>query len=84
VAAVLAHGFNNTIGLVTFYLIGPIYGLWRFCKGSAREVGPPPLRWPRPHHVVAHRVLNRRRWAMQVIKAAALPASAATNAQPPG
>jgi uncharacterized protein len=27
-AAVLAHGFNNTMGLVTFYLIGPIYGLW--------------------------------------------------------
>jgi membrane protease YdiL (CAAX protease family) len=27
-AAVLAHGFNNTIGMVTFYLIGPIYGLW--------------------------------------------------------
>ena len=27
-AAVLGHGFNNTIGLVTFYLIGPIYGLW--------------------------------------------------------
>jgi membrane protease YdiL (CAAX protease family) len=27
-AAVLGHGFNNTIGLVTFYLAGPIYGLW--------------------------------------------------------
>jgi membrane protease YdiL (CAAX protease family) len=27
-AAVLAHGFDNTIGLVTFYFIGPIYGLW--------------------------------------------------------
>jgi uncharacterized protein len=27
-AAVLAHGFNNTMGLVTFYFIGPIYGLW--------------------------------------------------------
>jgi uncharacterized protein len=27
-AAVLGHGFNNTLGLVTFYLIGPIYGLW--------------------------------------------------------
>ena len=24
-AAVLAHGFNNTIGLVTFFLVGPIY-----------------------------------------------------------
>lgn len=27
-ASVLAHGFNNTIGIVTFFLIGPIYGLW--------------------------------------------------------
>jgi len=27
-AAVLAHGFNNTIGLCTFYLVGPVYGLW--------------------------------------------------------
>jgi len=27
-AAVLAHGFNNTIGLIAFFLIGPIYGLW--------------------------------------------------------
>jgi hypothetical protein len=27
-AAVLAHGFNNTIGLVTFFFVGPIYGLW--------------------------------------------------------
>ena len=27
-AAVLGHGFNNTIGLVTFYFVGPIYGLW--------------------------------------------------------
>jgi membrane protease YdiL (CAAX protease family) len=27
-AAVLAHGFNNTLGLVTFYLVGPVYGLW--------------------------------------------------------
>jgi membrane protease YdiL (CAAX protease family) len=27
-AAVLAHGFNNTIGLVTFFFAGPIYGLW--------------------------------------------------------
>jgi membrane protease YdiL (CAAX protease family) len=23
----LAHGFNNTIELVTFYFVGPIYGL---------------------------------------------------------
>jgi membrane protease YdiL (CAAX protease family) len=27
-AAVLGHGFNNTIGLVSFYLVGPMYGLW--------------------------------------------------------
>lgn len=27
-ASVLAHGFNNTIGFVTFYLVGPVYGLW--------------------------------------------------------
>lgn len=27
-ASVLAHGFNNTIGLITFFLLGPIYGLW--------------------------------------------------------
>jgi membrane protease YdiL (CAAX protease family) len=27
-ASVLAHGFNNTIGIVTFFLIGPVYGLW--------------------------------------------------------
>ena len=27
-AAVLGHGFNNTIGLGTFYLVGPVYGLW--------------------------------------------------------
>lgn len=27
-ASVLAHGFNNTIGLVAYYLVGPIYGLW--------------------------------------------------------
>ena len=26
-AAVLAHGFNNTIGLIAFFLVGPIYGL---------------------------------------------------------
>jgi hypothetical protein len=37
VAAVLAHGFNNTIGLVTFYLIGPIYGPWRFFARDLRE-----------------------------------------------
>lgn len=27
-ASVLAHGFNNTIGIVTFFLIGPVQGLW--------------------------------------------------------
>jgi membrane protease YdiL (CAAX protease family) len=27
-ASVLAHGLNNTIGLVGFYLVGPVYGLW--------------------------------------------------------
>lgn len=27
-AAVLAHGFSNTIGLVVFYFTGPMYGLW--------------------------------------------------------
>lgn len=28
IAPVLAHGFNNTIGLVSFFLVGPVYGLW--------------------------------------------------------
>ena len=27
-ASVLAHGFNNTIGFVAFYLVGPVYGFW--------------------------------------------------------
>ena len=27
-AAVLAHGFNNTIGFIAFFLVGPIHGLW--------------------------------------------------------
>lgn len=27
-ASVLGHGLNNTIGLTTFYLVGPVYGLW--------------------------------------------------------
>ena len=27
-AAILAHGFSNSIGLITFYFVGPIYGLW--------------------------------------------------------
>lgn len=27
-AAILAHGFSNTIGLVGFFLVGPVHGLW--------------------------------------------------------
>ena len=27
-APVLAHGFNNTLGLVAFFLVGPVHGLW--------------------------------------------------------
>jgi membrane protease YdiL (CAAX protease family) len=27
-ASVLGHGFNNTIGIATFFLVGPVYGLW--------------------------------------------------------
>lgn len=27
-ASMLAHGFNNTIGFVAFYFVGPIYGFW--------------------------------------------------------
>jgi membrane protease YdiL (CAAX protease family) len=27
-AAILAHGFSNSIGLVVFYFVGPLYGLW--------------------------------------------------------
>jgi uncharacterized protein len=27
-ASVLAHGFNNTIGFIAFYFVGPVYGLW--------------------------------------------------------
>jgi membrane protease YdiL (CAAX protease family) len=27
-ASVLAHGFNNTIGLTAVFLVGPVYGLW--------------------------------------------------------
>lgn len=27
-ASVLVHGFNNTIGFVAFFLVGPIYGFW--------------------------------------------------------
>jgi hypothetical protein len=25
---ILAHGFSNSIGLIAFYFVGPIYGLW--------------------------------------------------------
>jgi len=27
-APVLAHGANNTIGLITFFVLGPAHGLW--------------------------------------------------------
>lgn len=27
-APILAHGISNTIGLVTFYLVGPLTGFW--------------------------------------------------------
>ena len=27
-AAILAHGFNNTLGFITFFVMGPVYGLW--------------------------------------------------------
>lgn len=27
-AAILAHGLNNALGLVVFFLVGPIYGFW--------------------------------------------------------
>jgi membrane protease YdiL (CAAX protease family) len=27
-AAVLAHGFNNTLGLTAVFLVGPVHGLW--------------------------------------------------------
>lgn len=27
-ASILAHGFNNTLGFITFFLLGPVYGLW--------------------------------------------------------
>ena len=27
-ASVLAHGFNNSIGFVAFFIVGPVYGLW--------------------------------------------------------
>jgi membrane protease YdiL (CAAX protease family) len=27
-APILAHGFNNTLGFITFFFAGPVYGLW--------------------------------------------------------
>jgi membrane protease YdiL (CAAX protease family) len=27
-ASVLVHGFSNTLGFVTFFFVGPVYGLW--------------------------------------------------------
>ena len=27
-APVLAHGFNNTLGFVAFFVVGPVHGLW--------------------------------------------------------
>ncbi len=27
-AAILAHGFNNSIGMMAYFIAGPIYGLW--------------------------------------------------------
>ena len=27
-AAILAHGFNNSIGMVAYFIAGPFYGLW--------------------------------------------------------
>jgi membrane protease YdiL (CAAX protease family) len=27
-ASILAHGFNNSLGFITFFFVGPIYGLW--------------------------------------------------------
>ncbi len=27
-ASVLAHGFNNTIGFIAFFFVGPVYGFW--------------------------------------------------------
>jgi len=27
-ASVLVHGFNNTLGFVTFFFVGPVYGFW--------------------------------------------------------
>ncbi len=27
-ATILAHGFYNSVGMIVFYFVGPIYGLW--------------------------------------------------------
>lgn len=27
-ASVFAHGFNNTLGFITFFFVGPVYGFW--------------------------------------------------------
>lgn len=27
-APILAHGFNNTLGFITFFFVGPVHGLW--------------------------------------------------------
>jgi len=27
-ASILAHGFNNTLGFIAFFFVGPIHGLW--------------------------------------------------------
>ena len=27
-AAVMAHGFSNSVGLIVFFFVGPVYGLW--------------------------------------------------------
>ena len=27
-ASAPAHGFNNTIGFIAFFFVGPVYGLW--------------------------------------------------------
>ncbi len=27
-ASVFAHGWSNTIGLITFFLVGTVHGLW--------------------------------------------------------
>jgi membrane protease YdiL (CAAX protease family) len=27
-ASSLAHGFNNTLGMIVYFLVGPVYGLW--------------------------------------------------------